>query len=88
MQELDDRVMAYLNDVLPYPKSRENPPRHRANVLEGVREHRLFLQLPKCECDKGGLEKRGNLPACRWVYVLSLQSPLKRLNSPQRPVLV
>lgn len=49
IKELDEFVVVYLDDVLVYSKTREEHLRHLELVLKRVQEHKLFLQLPKCE---------------------------------------
>lgn len=45
-------LVAELDDVLAYPKVREKHMWHLKTVLQRVREHKLFLRLPKCEMVK------------------------------------
>lgn len=42
-------MVVYLDDVLIYSPTREAHLRHLKHVLRKVKEHQLFLQLPKCE---------------------------------------
>lgn len=48
--------VVYLGDALLYFETRKEHMRHLKAVLPRVREHRLFLQLSKCELAK----KRAN----------------------------
>ena len=52
INELDEFVVIYLDDVLVYSRTREEHMQHLRRVLEKAREHKLFLQLPKCEIVK------------------------------------
>ncbi|PHJ15615.1 retrotransposon ty3-gypsy subclass, partial [Cystoisospora suis] len=49
LEELDDFVTVYLDDVLVYSKSREEHLRHLQRVFAKIREQRLYVKLSKCE---------------------------------------
>lgn len=49
MEELDDFVVVYLDDVLIFWKSREEHLRHLRHVFQRMRDQRLFVKLSKCD---------------------------------------
>ncbi|PHJ17658.1 retrotransposon ty3-gypsy subclass, partial [Cystoisospora suis] len=49
MKELDEYVVVYLDDVLIYSKTKELHYDHLKNVLQRMRDARLFVGLSKCE---------------------------------------
>src|SRR6185437_7594790 len=46
---LDKFVVAFLDDILIYSKTKEEHMQHIKKVLELLREHKLYAKLSKCE---------------------------------------
>jgi hypothetical protein len=53
---IDHYVVIYLDDILIFSRSQEEHNRHVRNVLQRLREHRLFAKLEKCEFDLTSVE--------------------------------
>jgi hypothetical protein len=56
---LDDCVIVYLDDILIFSKSREEHVKHVKQVLNVLREEKLFLKMSKCEFGKTSLSHIG-----------------------------
>ncbi|WVZ89415.1 hypothetical protein U9M48_035827 [Paspalum notatum var. saurae] len=48
MNELDKFVVVFINDILIYSKSEEEPKEHLRLVLAWLREHKLYAKFSKC----------------------------------------
>jgi hypothetical protein len=49
MEELDNFVVVFIDNILIYSKSREDHEHHLQMVLERLRAHQLYAKLSKCE---------------------------------------
>jgi hypothetical protein len=49
MPELDQFVMVFIDDILVYSKSMEEPEEHLRIVLQQLREHQLYAKFSKCK---------------------------------------
>ncbi|PHJ18537.1 rna-directed dna polymerase, partial [Cystoisospora suis] len=49
LEELDEFVIVYLDDVLVYSKTKEEHLQHLQRVFTKMREQRLYVKLSKCE---------------------------------------
>jgi hypothetical protein len=49
MEELDKFVMVFIDDILVFSKSRKEHEEHLHTVLQGLRDHQLYVKLSKCE---------------------------------------
>ena len=58
---LDKSVVVYLDDILIYSRSWEDHKRHIAEVLERLREHKLYAKVSKCEFGKVEVEFLGHI---------------------------
>jgi hypothetical protein len=48
MLELDKFVMVFIDDILIYSKSEEEPVRHLCIILQRLRYHQLYAKFSKC----------------------------------------
>ena len=46
---LDQFVVVFIDDILVYSITREDPERHLRIVLQTLREHQLYVKFSKCE---------------------------------------
>jgi hypothetical protein len=58
---LDDCVIVYLDDILIFSKSREEHVKHVKQVLDVLRNEKLFLKMSKCEFGKTSLIYLGHI---------------------------
>jgi hypothetical protein len=58
---LDKSVVVYLDDILIYSRSWEDHKRHVAEVLQRLREHKLYAKASKCEFGKVEVEFLGHI---------------------------
>ena len=56
---LEEFVLVYLDDILIYSKNMEEHKNHLRQVLEKLREHRLYAKMSKCEFGKSSLHFLG-----------------------------
>lgn len=56
---LDKFVVVYLDDILIYSENKEQHKEHVRQVLEKMRQHRLFANAKKCEFNKSEVEYLG-----------------------------
>ena len=47
--ELDKFMVVFIDDILIYSKTKEEHARHLYNVLQRLREHKLYAKFSKCE---------------------------------------
>jgi hypothetical protein len=49
MPKLDKFVVVFIDDILIYPKTKEDHAEHLRIVLTRLREHQLYVKFSKCE---------------------------------------
>jgi hypothetical protein len=58
---LDEFVIVFLDDILVYSRSEDDHVKHVRQVLQKLREHKLYGKLPKCEFMKDRVEFLGHV---------------------------
>ena len=66
---LDKSVVVYLDDILIYSRTWDEHKRHIAEVLERLRENKLYAKLSKCEFGKEEVEFLGHIVTHKGVKV-------------------
>jgi len=66
---LDQFMVVFVDDILIYPKSKEEHKEHLRIILQVVREHQLYAKLSKCDFYKDKIQYLGHVISKDRIYV-------------------